>query len=191
MKQQILESTAPSIETMVYNIRALYFPNLKNKKIEICMYKGPIFLLFDLSYASIFVVSSIPSDHPIYQYVKNIQDCNYLITISKDLFNQLNNDFKEKLLRHELRHCSPNEDIIIPHDNGYRDFIIEKNINKGDSSWAKDLDYIWVKTFSNVLEDNSFIEIMSSCRGISVEYFKHHFGIWMEQVLEKYRSNFR
>jgi hypothetical protein len=123
---------------ILHQVQKEWFPLLQEAIIKI---------LFDTKKRKkgrhLILASIRKSSDLIRKLTDNLADegCDYIIFLDQVVFENISDEDRIRLIRHELRHCkitgSPEKPRyqIIPHD--IEDFIIEIELNQDNVDWAK------------------------------------------------------
>ena len=131
------------VEDFILTVRSKHFPDLSNAE---------FLILFDTK-------KRTSQGRQVYGRIKKADSVSRLLTMDDDLnpdgvdflmfldqgvFERADDDIKERIVRHELRHCLMDENSegtlvyqIVGHD--IEDFIAEQALNKDKPDWQKDL----------------------------------------------------
>lgn len=133
------EDVTETVLEMYRKVKSQYFPELKNAKIRV---------LFDLkkrkSGGRVVVGRIVKSNELLRHLTKNAsaeEGYDFIITLDRKCWDNITDDDKVKILRHELRHISFD---IESEDSPYKlvnhsilDFYEEVEINQGDPRWRE------------------------------------------------------
>ncbi len=136
------EEVSDEVDTMLREIKAQYFPELKNAKIKV---------LFDLKKrksGGLIVLGRIMKTNDLLRHLTideagAVEGYDYIVTIDKLCWDNIEKIDKERLIRHELRHAvfdieSESNPFKIQ-DHTVSDFYEELEYNKDDPRWREKL----------------------------------------------------
>jgi len=136
------EEVSDEVDTMLREIKAQYFPELKNAKIK---------ALFDLKKrksGGLIVLGRIMKTNDLLRHLTideagAVEGYDYIVTIDKLCWDNIEKIDKERLIRHELRHAvfdieSESNPFKIQ-DHTVSDFYEELEYNKDDPHWREKL----------------------------------------------------
>ena len=137
MEHRYVEASEEAIQK-TEETKKQYFPQLENAIIKI---------LFDTKMrkkGDKIILGSIMVATPLIRRLTDTlaeEGCDYIMFLDQVVFENIPDDDKIRLIRHELRHCKvivkESGEIIygvIPHD--IEDFVIEIELNKDKVNWA-------------------------------------------------------
>lgn len=136
------EEVNDDVVTMLRELKSQYFPELKNAKIKI---------LFDLKKrksGGVIILSRIMKTNDLLRHLTideagAVEGYDYIITLDKLCWDNIERTDKERIFRHELRHTVFDiNDELSPYklrDHTVSDFYEEIEYNKDDPRWCERL----------------------------------------------------